>query len=152
MVYEDEAGLLSMDYISLIPVLVEALKEQQAQIDKLARKIKKSGKRNARFEQAASDEVLGSEELGDNRRLLSQNHPNPFSESTQIDITLAEEDNGAFVYVYDMQGVQKRKYPVKGTGSTSVTIQGGELIAGMYMYALVVGDTVVDTKKMILTK
>lgn len=150
LVYEDETGLLSMDYISLIPVLVEALKEQQAQIDELARKVKKG--KNARFEKASEDESQSLGELEESERLLSQNRPNPFSESTQIDITLAEGDNNAFIYVYDMQGVQKKKYPVSGKGKTSVTIQGGELTAGMYMYALVVGDTVVDTKKMILTQ
>ncbi len=35
LVYEDSKGYLSVDYVSLIPVLIEALKEQQSQIEDL---------------------------------------------------------------------------------------------------------------------
>lgn len=40
LVYEDRDGYLSIDYISLIPVLVAALKEQQEEIDALNEKLK----------------------------------------------------------------------------------------------------------------
>jgi|GEM_PF-2854172 len=36
--YDDETGLYSMSYTALIPILVEAIKEQQKQIDALKRK------------------------------------------------------------------------------------------------------------------
>ncbi len=39
LVYEDNDGYLGVDYVSLIPVLIEAIKEQQAQIDILNKKI-----------------------------------------------------------------------------------------------------------------
>jgi len=39
LVYEDAKGYLSVDYVSLIPVLIEAIKEQQGQIDDLKKKI-----------------------------------------------------------------------------------------------------------------
>ncbi|TKG90731.1 tail fiber domain-containing protein [Puteibacter caeruleilacunae] len=44
LVSEDKDGYLSIDYISLIPVLVEALKEQQAEIDELKQAILKATK------------------------------------------------------------------------------------------------------------
>lgn len=40
LVYEDENGYLSVDYMALIPVLVEAIKEQQVLIEKLSQKVK----------------------------------------------------------------------------------------------------------------
>ena len=39
LVYEDKNGMLAVDYISLIPVLVESIKEQQGQFDKLIKEI-----------------------------------------------------------------------------------------------------------------
>ncbi|MFO7370173.1 MAG: tail fiber domain-containing protein [Bacteroidales bacterium] len=39
LVMKDDNGYLSVDYIGLIPVLVEALKEQQMQIDELEKKV-----------------------------------------------------------------------------------------------------------------
>jgi len=41
LVKQDKNGYLSVDYISIIPVLVEAVKEQQAQIEELKKLIKK---------------------------------------------------------------------------------------------------------------
>ena len=149
LVHEDENGLLGIDYVSLIPCLVEALQEQQKQIDKLKRKIRRKNK-NARATDDYDTKGNGLEG-GELETVLYQNRPNPFSESTEIDIELAEDADEAFLYVYDMQGVQKKKYSVTGKGRTSVVIQGGELTAGMYIYALVTGGEVIDTKKMILT-
>lgn len=39
LVYEDNDGVLSVDYISLIPILVEAMKEQQGQFSKLSQEL-----------------------------------------------------------------------------------------------------------------
>lgn len=41
LVKQDKDGYLNVDYISIIPVLVEAMKEQQAQIEELKKLIKK---------------------------------------------------------------------------------------------------------------
>lgn len=42
LVYEDKSGYLSIDYVAVIPVLVEAIKEQQAQIEELKKQINKN--------------------------------------------------------------------------------------------------------------
>ena len=39
LISEDEGGYLSMDYMGLIPILVEALKEQKIRIDQLEKKV-----------------------------------------------------------------------------------------------------------------
>jgi hypothetical protein len=39
LVYEDSKGFLSVDYVSIIPVLIEAIKEQQNQIEDLKKKV-----------------------------------------------------------------------------------------------------------------
>jgi len=51
-----------------------------------------------------------------------------------------------------MQGAELKSYPITTKGADSITIQGSELPAGMYLYTLVVNNEIIDTKRMILTK
>lgn len=50
------------------------------------------------------------------------------------------------------KGVQLKSYLITESGKGNVIIQGFELIAGMYLYALITDGKVIDTKRMILTK
>jgi len=50
-----------------------------------------------------------------------------------------------------MNGTQLKSIPLNQKGNGSITINGSELKAGMYMYTLITDRQVVDTKRMILT-
>ena len=39
LIYEDSKGYLSIDYVSMIPVLIEAIKTQQIQIEDLKKQL-----------------------------------------------------------------------------------------------------------------
>ena len=58
----------------------------------------------------------------------------------------------ARLYIYNMQGAQVSNVQIGSYGEGNITIQGGSLQPGMYMYTLIADDRVVDTKQMILTK
>ena len=83
---------------------------------------------------------------------LYQNTPNPFSENTQIRYFLPEQTTSATLYIYNMQGNQVDSQPVYELGNGTITIEGGMLTPGMYMYSLIADGKEVDTKKMILTR
>ena len=51
-----------------------------------------------------------------------------------------------------MSGGQIKSISIPERGKGTVTIQGSELSAGMYLYALIADGKVIDTKRMILTK
>ena len=51
-----------------------------------------------------------------------------------------------------MNGRQLRSYDLREAGEGSVTIQGNELEAGMYIYSLLANGEEIATKRMILTK
>ena len=52
-----------------------------------------------------------------------------------------------------MQGKQIKNFNIAPSfGYSSLTIQGGSMNAGMYMYTLIANGKEVDTKKMILTE
>ena len=45
-----------------------------------------------------------------------------------------------------------KKIEIHQTGEGSVAINGSQLITGIYLYALIIDNQVIDTKKMILTE
>jgi len=55
------------------------------------------------------------------------------------------------ITVYNMNGTQLKSIELHQKGDGSITVNGGEFNAGMYMYALIADGQVVDTKSMILT-
>ena len=147
LVYEDENGNLSINYIEMIPLLVQALNEQQEEINQLkGNTTDKANKAKAEVKAtsiaSAPDEVLA----------LAQNKPNPFSETTEIALTIPADVQTAAVFFYDMTGKQVAKQVITERGSTSITVSGSNLTEGMYLYSLIADGKVVATKKMILTK
>ena len=83
---------------------------------------------------------------------LPQNKPNPFTDVTEIRYALPDDVATADIFVYDMQGQQIRRIPLKERGEASVKIAGSELTAGMYIYTLIADGQEVASKRMILTK
>ena len=151
LVKGDSAGMLTVNYIGLIPVLIEAIKEQQGQIETLQTKV-------VTLETCCNSSKKKSAYVNENEPSqtevcsLSQNIPNPFSQSTQISYYVVESAQKAMLNIYDMQGTQKKSYQISVRGNGSLTINGFELRAGMYLYSLIVDGKEIDTKKMILTE
>ena len=145
LVSEDEEGYLSIDYTGFIPLLVDAYKNLAARNEELEAKVE--GLLNP-----ARKTVAGSDGVSMETVTLSQNRPNPFTESTIIDITLPSDVSSAMLCIYDMQGTQVMQLPVEGRGKTAVTVDGKSLHAGMYLYSLIVDGEEVATKRMILTE
>jgi len=152
VVYEKESDLYYIDYNAIIPLLVEAMKEQQANIEALEARIEKLEGSSTMKSANVGSNSDNSEIITPNNATLAQNIPNPFSNNTRIDITLPETVKNARLYVYNMQGVQINSFDIIERGATSVTIEGYTLQAGMYLYTLIADGKEVDTKKMILTK
>lgn len=84
--------------------------------------------------------------------LLYQNVPNPFSESTQIKYFIPKGTSNAQMMIFNMNGTTLFTYELISQGENSITIKGGELDSGMYLYSLIIEGREVDTKRMILTK
>jgi hypothetical protein len=86
------------------------------------------------------------------KAILYQNTPNPFSSNTEISCYLPEITQQALIYIYNLQGVELKSYSITQVGLNTIIINGSELSAGMYLYTLVVDNGVIDTKRMILIK
>lgn len=149
LVYEDADGNVSINYIEMIPLLVQSINELSAKIEEL------EGGNNGdlvlmareRGEATDIDEVDETEVLS-----LAQNNPNPFSESTTIEVTVPENTGTAAIFIYDMSGKQEKQISISERGKVAVSVTSEGLTPGMYLYSLIADGKVVSTKKMILTK
>ena len=138
LVKENEEGNLSVDYIGLIPLMLAKINNLQSQLDAM------NGTRQA---PASVNGIEGAVTFK-----LYQNAPNPFKSSTVIACDLPETANDATIRVYDLQGQQITVLPVGGRGHVSVTLDGGSLRPGMYIYALIADGQEIDSRRMIITE
>jgi len=147
-------GILMVDYSQLIALLVEAIKAESDELDSL--KMELSDLREQMLVCCSSQ--MGSEVIGAvpddtvrNVRLF-QNRPNPFRDRTVIEFELPTPGvRSASIMIFDMNGSLKLGFPVASSGRGSIVVEGSRLVAGMYLYSLVVDGVEVETKRMILT-
>nr|WP_321028597.1 tail fiber domain-containing protein [Bacteroides nordii] len=156
-VYTLPNGKKAIAYSEIIPLLVEAIKEQQNEIDKQQNEIdelRQSKIVQTRSAIGAVDEQSDVNSLLDEKlkAKLYSNIPNPFKEQTTISFFIPETSSRASIHIYNLQGKQIKQLNIESRGNGSVTINGYELTPGMYMYSLIVDGQDVDTKKMILTE
>lgn len=151
LVLKGQDNYLYINYTELVPVLIRSIQELKAELDEVKGKNVDAAKsRTATF---VDEETTA---VGDATRIpamvtLAQNTPNPFSERTTIRFTLPENAQNAFIYIFDMSGKMQKQIPVT-SDMQSVTIEGYELRAGMYIYSLIIGGKEIETKRMILSK
>lgn len=147
LVREDNEGYLGIDYISLIPVMVEAMKELREEINML-----KSANEDFELRDKNAMENNNGMENSIQSATLYQNAPNPFSSETEIRYYMPNNAGQASMLIFDMQGSLKKQMQITGKGNGSLTINASELPAGMYIYTLIVDGREIDSKRMILTK
>ena len=147
LVYENDNGYLSINYIELIPVMLQSIKELNAKVEQL------SGGSARKEKGIGNDETTGVESaLSKELAAMDQNVPNPFSGKTDIAIYLPENTQTAILYIYDLSGKQVEQHDIQGRGNTVMTIHADKMEAGMYIYSLIADGKVVATKRMIVMK
>jgi trimeric autotransporter adhesin len=140
-------GYYAVDYDGVIPVLVEAMKEQQILIEQLQKQI--TSPQNDNNNLRKSDQIEFVKPLTKNK--LEQNIPNPFLGSTAIRYSFIE-GNRASLMIFDMNGTTVHKVENLETGEHELVLELSRLASGMYYYSLVVDGAESVTKRMILNK
>ena len=165
MVYTLPDQKEGVDYAALVPLLAEGLKLEhrttqmlQDSLSQLSAQLQQT--QTLLIETISELEALKKEVYGTpaspqaqgDAPSLSQNTPNPFTESTEIDIHLPADVQTAWLFVYNLAGEQQQEFQLNERGDTSVTIEGSSLSAGHYIYTLVVDGQIIDSKHLILTR
>lgn len=151
LVETDVYGHRYINYLELVPVLISAINELYDAIEDaglmLGVQTQSTGAKGAKLgvgADATTEENEGAK--------LYQNTPNPFSAETVIEYYVPAGAKSATLYVFNLSGEMLQNYTLKQYGHGMVTLSGGTLAAGMYVYSLVVDGQIVDTRQMILTK
>ncbi len=153
LVQEDANGNVSINYIGMVPLLVQSLNEQRSEIAQLRKEIAALRGEDEKTEPAKKKAY--TEGIPNNATdiiSLGQNSPNPFSENTSIEVNIPESVRTAALFIYDMSGKQVDKISIADRGKSSVSVSATGLHEGMYLYSLIADGKVIDTRKMILTK
>jgi len=180
-VEEGDEPKLAINYMGMIPVLTLAVKEQQGEIEVLQdivfgqeldlTELNQLRDRVAELEyivdillkNCCKDITIPQHDYRDSNRnnnnnniqqspVLYQNTPNPFTSNTEISCDIPNQFTSAFIYIYNLQGVELMSFPILQTGYNTVIVYASALPAGMYLYTLVVDNQIIDSKRMILTK
>ena len=163
LVEKDGLGNTYIDYTGLIPVLVEAIKEQSRVMTAQSIKIKEMELMADANTLSSVDSNSGSfstkSTLDSNdvdritaNAFLYQNTPNPFNTTTEIKYFLPEGATNSNIYVFNMQGNLLLTFNLANNGFGTIEINSSSLSAGMYIYTLTINGKEVESKRMILTK
>ena len=141
LVYADSSGVLSVDYVSFIPLMLQELKNQRNEFVLLKEEIQKN--------QTSSTASL---QIKDERfsNKLFQNYPNPANDYTSIKCTIDLDATEANLYIYDSGGSLIEKQIINERGEAYVQLDTQNYPSGMYCYFLVIDGVPNDSKQLIV--
>ena len=152
-----ESGLVGIKYTEIIPLLTEAIKEQQGTIETQNEKITALEDRLATIEKmllgkasTSAQENKLNNEVSKNVQ-LGQNRPNPFGNTTIIDYNLPEDVQNAQLEVFSINGKLMQRTQIT-SGKGSVELDANTLKNGTYVYTINIDGKNIATKIMIVQK
>jgi hypothetical protein len=161
LVKTQKDGYKAVNYVALIPVLIEAMKEQNDLLEAKAQRIDELETRLAKVEalldRLSLDNSTGNPQLPTTNIQLTDaqlfpNQPNPFGDRTLIRYFIPEKANIAEIKITNLEGQLIRSIPLETMGPGQVQIDATNLSAGMYLYSLLVDGQLIATEKMVLGK
>jgi hypothetical protein len=149
LVTESAKGYLAVNYEGMIPVLLEAIKEQQDQINELKAAISSLSIDSKKGNKQSTSKITVLELSDKNAIVLNQNVPNPFAETTVINYNVPTDFGKAQILFSTSDGKVIKVVEITEKGAGSLSVFANDLTHGLYSYTLVVDGKTIDTKKMI---
>jgi hypothetical protein len=165
LTFNGDNNLLHVDYNKVVPVLVEAIQEQNAIISHQDSMINELNNRLSNLENCINSLNLCNQNqptqmaqptTGQTISLntvqsivLNQNVPNPFAEQTVITYSIPESVKKADILFYDSNGKLINSIFIKERGNSQLNVFANDLSTGIYTYTLVADGQIVASKKMV---
>ena len=147
LVRADDDGYLSVDYIGMIPVLTESIKELSDQLSGL----KEENELLLTWIREHREELSIPQDLLKGKNYLHQNYPNPANGESIIPYELPEDSPLGSIHLYDLHGKEMQVFEGL-TSKGSITIRTDQMENGIYQYVLLIGGQVVQSKKLVVSK
>jgi hypothetical protein len=144
-------GLKTVNYISIIGLMIESIKELQQKIDSLGGQMNSIENQIAILKETAVERKEKSIETTPEPSILFQNYPNPFSQKTTIKFLISNTATKVSLFIFNLQGTLLKVYPNLNNRCEEIVIGAAEFKPGMYIYTLLVDGKEIGTKRMILT-
>jgi hypothetical protein len=165
----EKGQTLGMAYQNIVPVLVEGIKELNAKVEKqnnavveneeLKAKIAVMEEKFALLEKTITQlcesgcEGLKKAGSSSDADVLYQSIPNPTDSEALINYSLSREYIDASITISSQDGKQLMTVKLEAKkGAGSIKINVGDLANGTYLYTLVAGERVIDTKRLQIVK
>ncbi|MCC6720837.1 MAG: tail fiber domain-containing protein [Bacteroidia bacterium] len=144
---ETDSTYIGVIYEELIPVLTNAIQEQQRMIDSLRFKLEiiySSNSIKTELNPSSQKENINKQPI------LFQNSPNPFKGITFIDYFIPYNAENAFIKLVDKTGRIIKVFAINNLNFGQLELNCDELANGTYYYSLLVDGKLIDTKKMLI--
>lgn len=138
----------SIRYSEFVSSLVKAVQELTAVVAEQGKEIVdlktqlEASQKNDRMQTMAKG-TLG---------VLYQNHSNPSSTETGIEIILPENTVNANLIFYTLEGKQLKILHLYNRGAFTVTVDSNDLTRGTCFYALMIEGKIIDSKQLLVRK
>lgn len=140
---ENENDNYSIAYSEFVVPLVKGMQEQQKMIENLQQQVNDLQKK--------LELKIGNNQSAVSGSSMEQNVPNPFSRETEIKYNIVGQFRNANIVIYDLSGKQIKSIPIKQSGTSSLKITSDQLVAGLYIYSIMVDGKLIDSKRMVVT-
>lgn len=134
----------SVNYVGLISVLTQTIKELNEKVDVLESKLNDSKSSRVILEK----DIL-KDELEGLTFSMQQNIPNPFNDRTYINFEFPKDATNTSIVIFDLNGRLIKDYPLSDTKG-QLEINANDIGKGMFLYTMMYGDKEIITKKMII--
>jgi|GEM_PF-1174376 hypothetical protein len=146
VVTTNDNGIETIAYSNMVGLLVEAIKQEDVKVNMLQHKLDSCIALNKQTGSVNKPNGVGNEAKLYPCASCSVNHNATFQ------CYIPEQSKNASLMVFDMSGALKKTIPITGKDTQYVSVNSGELNAGMYYYSLLVDGTEIDTHKIIMTQ
>jgi hypothetical protein len=157
VVITDKDGELGVNYNEIIPILSEAIKAQQKQIESQSDQIEELKKmivsQYTESQNSSGNTSKINVELSDKSVIvLGQNVPNPFTSFTTIEYNVPTDAKLAQINFTTIDGKPLKSVQITEKGKGVINVYSSELANGVYIYSLIVDGKLIDSKKMEIQK
>ena len=128
VIKDDSTNRYGIDMDGMIPILIEALKEQQVQIT------------------ALKNEVTNLNEI---ISLNSNIYPNPSELQANIELSIPANTKKAMIIIYNSEGKLVKELNIEDRGKSTITFITSNLASGIYSFNLMADGKIVSSSKFI---